>query len=103
MLGLYLDEIDIGLEAKLGSYQFTRDNMLKFARRFDPQPFHIDDEVAGTGPFGRLVASGWHTAAGWMSCFVAANNDAIAKRKAAELPAVEVGPSPGFTNLKWIK
>ena len=103
MLGLYLDEIDAGLVAELGSHAFTRDNVLAFARQFDPQPFHVDDEAAARGPFGRLAASGWHTAAGWMKCFVAFNAAALAARKAAGKPFAEVGPSPGFSNLKWLK
>lgn len=103
MLGLYLDEIEVGLVAELGSYSFTRDNVLKFARRFDPQPFHVDDAAAAKGPFGKLAASGWHTAAGWMKCYVAANQKAEAALKARGKVPLPVGPSPGFTNLKWLK
>lgn len=103
MLGLRLDEIEVGLVAELGSYSFTRENVLRFARSFDPQPFHIDDEAAAKGPFGRLAASGWHTAAGWMKCYVTSNAAAMAERQAAGKPAAELGPSPGFTNLKWLK
>ncbi len=103
MLGLTLDEIEMGLVVELGSYSFTRDNVLRFARAFDPQPFHIDDEAAARGPFGKLAASGWHTAAGWMKCYVASNAAAMAQRQAAGMPVVEVGPSPGFTNLKWLQ
>ncbi len=103
MLGLYLDEIEPGLTVDLGAYEFTRENVLKFASTFDPQPFHIDDAAAAKGPFGKLAASGWHTAAGWMKCFVAFNAAALAARKAAGKPFAEVGPSPGFSNLKWLK
>jgi acyl dehydratase len=101
MLGLFFEEIETGLAADLGSYAFSRDNVLAFARKFDPQPFHVDDAAAEAGPFGRLAASGWHTAAGWMKCYVA-TNDAARARLAAEgklLP--ETGPSPGFTALRW--
>ena len=99
MLGLAFDEIEVGLTAELGAYQFTRENVLRFARVFDPQPFHLDDKAAETGPFGKLAASGWHTAAGWMKCFVATNQKAQSKLK----NSVAVGPSPGFTNLKWLR
>lgn len=97
MIGLYFEEIDVGLNVDLGSYHFTRENILKFAQAFDPQPFHVDDEAAARGPFGRLSASGWHTCSGWMKCFVATNDAARAKVKNPP----ELGPSPGFTNLKW--
>ncbi len=103
MLGLFLEEIDDGLGVDLGSYHFTRDSVLKFAWKFDPQPFHLSDEAGLAGPFGRLSASGWHTAAGWMKCYVATNEAARAKLRAAGKTLPEVGPSPGFTNLKWLK
>ncbi len=95
MMGLYLEEIEPGLRVDLGTYAFTRDNILKFAIAYDPQPFHTDDEAAARGPFGKLAASGWHTAAGWMKCFVAVNN--------AHAGRAVLGPSPGFTNLRWLK
>jgi hypothetical protein len=69
MLGLFLEDIDEGLSVDLGSYHFTRESILKFARKYDPQPFHVDEEAALRGPFGKLSASGWHTASGWMKCF----------------------------------
>ena len=103
MIGLCFDEIEVGFAVDLGSYSFTRENVLAYARKFDPQPFHMDDEAAARGPFGRLAASGWHTAAGWMKCYVAANQAAEARRKEDGKPGVAVGPSPGFTNLKWLK
>lgn len=103
MLGLYLDEVEEGRVVDLGSYAFTRENVLEFARKFDPQPFHVDDAAAARGPFGKLAASGWHTAAGWMKCYVATNDAAIAARRAAGEHWVASGPSPGFTNLRWTK
>ena len=103
MLGLYFDEIETGLAVELGSYHFTRENVLRFARKFDPQPFHVDDEAAAIGPFGKLAASGWHTAAGWMKCYVASNQAAEAKRRAEGKTVALAGPSPGFTNLKWLR
>jgi len=103
MIGLYLDEIETGRAFDLGSYQFTRDNVLAFARKFDPQPFHVDDEAAARGPFGRLAASGWHTAAAWMKCYVATNHAGQARMRAEGKEPAPSGPSPGFTNLKWLK
>ena len=103
MLGLFLEDFDEGLSVDLGSYQFTRQNTLAFARKYDPQPFHLSDEAGLAGPFGRLSASGWHTAAGWMKCYVASDEAARAKLQAQAGTLPEVGPSPGFTNLKWLK
>lgn len=101
MLGLFFEEIEMGLSAELGACVFTREKMLDFARQFDPQPFHVDDAAAASGPFGRLAASGWHTAAGWMKCYVASNDAARARLAAAGKPLPAIGPSPGFTALRW--
>ena len=103
MIGLFFEDIEAGLTVDLGSYAFTREAVLAFARCFDPQPFHIDDEAAARGPFGRLAASGWHTAAAWMKCFVAANESARSRLAEEGKSLPEVGPSPGFSNLKWLK
>lgn len=103
MMGLYLDEVEAGAVYDLGSYHFTRDNMIAFAQKYDPQPFHIDDEAAARGPFGKLAASGWHTAAGWMKCYVTTSLAFEDKRRAAGEDAAHSAPSPGFTNLKWKK
>jgi acyl dehydratase len=103
MMGLALEDIAVGLSVELGRMDFTRENVLEFARRFDPQPFHVSDEAAARGPFGRLAASGWHTAAGWMRSYVATNLAGEAKRRTEGRTVHVVGPSPGFTNLKWLR
>src|SRR5947207_9911938 len=100
MLALFYDEIEEGQSVELGSYTFTRENILAFARKFDPQPFHVDDEAAARGPFGQLAASGWHTASAWMKCFVASNQKARAKRREEGEALPEVGPGAGLNNLK---
>ena len=88
-------ELEPGQRVVLGSIEFTQESVLDFANRYDPQPFHTDLAAAETGPFGGLAASGWHTAASWMRCFVNAVQNSGA--------AVQAGPSPGFTNLRWLK
>lgn len=103
MIGLFLHEIDVGLSVDLGSYHFTRENILVFAKKYDPQPFHLSEEGGRAGPFGALSASGWHTAAGWMKCYVATNEAVRVTLEAAGKVLPEGGPSPGFTNLKWLK
>lgn len=103
MIGLYLEDLEIGRCVDLGSYHFSRDAVLDFARKYDPQPFHVDDAAAVRGPFGKLAASGWHTAAAWMKCYVATNQAAWRRLAAAGGTPAPAGPSPGFTNLKWLK
>src|SRR4051812_20651377 len=61
---LWFDDMAIGRIDRYGSKLVERDEVLDFARKFDPQPFHLDDAAAAANPvFGRLAASGWHTAA----------------------------------------
>lgn len=92
-----------GARRELGSYVFTADSIVEFARQFDPQRFHVDAEAAKHSVFGGLCASGWHTASVWMKLNIAAS--AIETREAlVEGRAVpEFGPSPGFRNLRWFK
>jgi len=101
--GLYLDDIAIGCEETLGSHHFTREAVMKFARRYDPQPFHLDDAAAARSHFGALCASGWHTAAAWMKCYVDFNARHRKERAERGERLPEIGPSPGFENLKWLK
>ena len=60
----YLDDCTVGEIERFGRYEVTRAEVLAFAGKYDPQPFHLDDDAAAANPlFGRLAASGWHTAA----------------------------------------
>ncbi len=59
---LYLDDIKVGDRFTSESCMVTQDDIIKFAREYDPQPFHTDPEAAKTTLFGGLIASGWHTA-----------------------------------------
>lgn len=59
---LYFDDFQDGQVIELGSYQVPREEIIAFARQFDPQPFHIDEEAARRSIFGGIIASGWHTA-----------------------------------------
>ena len=58
----YFEDLEVGAETEFGSYAVTREEVLEFARKYDPQPFHLSDEGAANTHFGRLCASGWHTA-----------------------------------------
>lgn len=92
-----------GEPLELGQHTFTADEIVTFARAFDPQPFHLDEAAAARSHFGRLAASGWHTAAAWMSLFVASRREAERRADAAGEARPLYGPSPGFKNLRWLK
>jgi acyl dehydratase len=93
---IYFEDIEIGARRELGSYTFTAEEIKRFARQFDPQPFHTDEEAARRSHFGGLVASGWHTA----SVFMKLQSKVINELR----PDVSTaGPSPGYRNLRWVK
>ena len=62
-MSLYLEDVVAGTEFVSGEVEVTTDDIIEFATRFDPQPFHLDPEAAKDTFFGGLAASGWHTAA----------------------------------------
>src|SRR4028119_633884 len=59
----YFEDIAVGDATEFGHYDVTREEVLEFARKYDPQPFHLSDEAAAQTNFGKLAASGWHTCA----------------------------------------
>ena len=59
----YFDDYLPGASYDCGSFSVSEDEIISFAKQFDPQPFHVDPRAAARGPFGGLIASGWHTAA----------------------------------------
>ena len=93
------DDLVPGATSQLEAHRFTADDIIDFAQRFDPQPFHVDPEAARRSSFGGLAASGWHTAAVWMRLMITHREHAAQARK----PTIELGPSPGFTDLRWLK
>jgi acyl dehydratase len=88
----YWEDLEVGSTRELGSVSPTREQILDFARQFDPQPFHLDDAAAEASVFGKLCASGWHTCAMAMRLMV----DNFLSDAAA------LG-SPGLESLKWTK
>ncbi len=54
----FFEDMEVGSVARFGHYAVTRDEVLEFARKYDPQPFHLSDEAAAKTHFGRLAASG---------------------------------------------
>src|SRR5437763_2862727 len=66
----YFEDLKAGNRFKSGTYKVTEEQIVSFAREFDPQPFHLDPAVAHQTMFKGLIASGWHTAAITMRLFV---------------------------------
>ena len=89
----YFEDLVVGAETDFGTYDVTREEVLEFARKYDPQPFHLSDEAAVQTHFGRLSASGWHTAAMTMALIARA----VVKDEQAGLG------SPGIDELRWLK
>jgi acyl dehydratase/ribonuclease HI len=67
---LYLDDLHVGQKFSSGTYRLEAARIKSFAAEFDPQPFHLDEEAARHSVFGKLAASGWHTAAATMRLLV---------------------------------
>ena len=90
---IYFEDLEVGREVEFGHYDVTREEVLEFARKYDPQPFHLSDEEAAKTHFGRIAASGWHTTAMTMSVLVA---------HMADEPQAGLG-SPGVDDLRWLR
>src|SRR6188472_4405680 len=87
----YFEDFEPGEVLELGSRTVTEDEIIEFARQFDPQPFHLDPEAAADSVFGGLIASGWHTGAMWMRLYV----DNM-------LGSASAQGSPGVEELRWL-
>ena len=88
----YWEDFKVGEVEPIGGKRVDQDEIIAFARQYDPQPFHIDEAAAKQSMYGGLIASGWHTCAMVMRMMC----DAYMLRSAS------VG-SPGIDNLKWLK
>jgi acyl dehydratase len=89
----YFEDINVGTKSRFGAYHVTREDVLDFARKYDPQPFHLSDEAAAKTHFGRLAASGWHSCAMAMAMVV----ENFKTNQHAGLG------SPGIDELRFIK
>jgi acyl dehydratase len=99
----FFEDIEIGQRREVGSFTFTADGIKKFAREFDPQRFHLDEEEGRKSLFGGLTASGWHVASVCMQLMVA-DGQRQASEAAARGEKIAIwGPSPGFRELRWIR
>jgi acyl dehydratase len=86
----YWEDFAIGDSTDFGPVTVSEEEIVEFATRFDPQPFHVDAEAAEQTPFGGLIASGWHTTALFMGMFV----------RAVLLDSASLG-SPGVEEIRW--
>jgi acyl dehydratase len=66
----YFEDFRAGDEFDLGERTVSEEEIVAFARQFDPQPFHVDAAAAAASPFGGIIASGWHTGSMFMRLFV---------------------------------
>jgi acyl dehydratase len=89
---MYLEDFEVGDEFRSPGITLTEAQIIDFALTFDPQPFHVDTTAATAGPFGGLIASGFHTAALTFRLFW----------QTGALGDASLG-SPGFDELRWLK
>ena len=99
----FFDDLAPGMSGDCGAERFTPEAIVDYARQFDPQPFHLDSEAAKQSLFGGLCASGWHTGAAWCKRMTARRDADCAAAAANGAPVPDFGPSPGFSDLKWLR
>ncbi|TMM49849.1 MaoC family dehydratase [Qipengyuania marisflavi] len=90
---IYFEDLEVGTRHAFGNYAVTREEVMEFAGKYDPQPFHLDDDAAAATHFGRLSASGWHSCAMTMAMLV----ENMQTNRQAGLG------SPGVDQLRWVK
>jgi len=86
----YFEDFKVGDVTEVGPVTVSAEEIVDFASRFDPQPFHVDPEAAKSSSFGGLIASGWHTTALFMGMFV----------RGVLLDSASLG-SPGVEEIRW--
>ena len=92
MITRYWEDFKVGEVEQIGGKRVDKEEVIAFARQYDPQPFHVDETAAKQSMYGGLIASGWHTCAMVMRMMC----------DAYMLQSASVG-SPGIDNLKWLK
>jgi acyl dehydratase len=99
----FFEDLEIGQRREIGAFTFTPDLIKKFAAQFDPQRFHLSEEEGRKSLFGGLAASGWHVGSVCMKLLVADGQRQAAEAASCGEKVAVWGPSPGFTELRWIK
>lgn len=88
----YWEDFSVGEVQELGERKVEKEEVLAFARQYDPQPFHVDEAAAAQSIYGGLIASGWHTCAMLMRMMC----------DAYLVGSASLG-SPGLDNIRWLK
>jgi len=88
----YFEDFRLGEKTDLGRYPVAEAEILAFARQYDPQRLHTDRDFAARGPFGGLIASGWHSCAMFMRLQV----DGMLSQSSAIA-------SPGVDGIRWVR
>ncbi len=88
----YFEDFSIGGKQSFGSYSVTREEVIEFASKYDPQDFHLSDEAAAKTFFGKVAASGWHTCSMAMAMIV----ENMKSNRQASLG------SPGVDDIRWL-
>jgi acyl dehydratase len=86
----YLEDYHPGEIINLGNYDVTREEIVQFARKYDPHPFHLDEEASGSLFFGGIISSGWLTALIWLRLM----------HQSFISPETSLG-SPGHEEMNW--
>jgi acyl dehydratase len=86
----YAEDFPPGARYDLGEHRVTAEEIIRFGRDYDPQPYHLDDELGRASVFGGLIASGWQTCAIWMRLYVT-----------ALLPDAAAEGSPGVDEIRF--
>jgi acyl dehydratase len=100
---IFLEDFVVGDSAVIGRHTFTTDSIKGFARRYDPQLFHIDEAAAEASHFGALCASGWQTAIVSMRMLVEHRRARAEAARARGEQVAQIGPAVDIRDLRWLK
>jgi acyl dehydratase len=99
----FYEDLEEGSRREIGAYTFTAEAIKKFAAKYDPQRFHLDEEAGRNSLFGGLAASGWHVASVCMKMLVTDGQRRLKEAQARGQKVATSGPSPGIRDLRWIR
>ncbi len=98
---IYLEDMELNEERVVGTHRFEQEAMIAFAKKYDPQPQHVDPVAAQDTYVGELVASYWYVSAIWMRLMITSRMEAM--RKDPNGPQLAGHGSPGFLDMKWLE
>ena len=99
----FYEDAEVGARRDIGAYTFTAEAIKKFAAKYDPQRFHLDEEEGRKSLFGGLAASGWHVASVCMRMLVTDGQRRMSEARARGETVATSGPSPGIRDLRWLR